>query len=318
MNFLNLQYFIAIAEEQSISAAARKLFVSQQALSEHVKKMENELGVPLFKREPSLSLTVAGECLLEGGKKILSTYEQTLANIVSVTDERRSKITIGISTYDLPPFLPELIRAYSNKYPNYEVSVIKRQHNDIAHNMMGVDLYVTYLPLDDSLAKVQIVEDDSYAILLTKTLMEQHFGDEWPAACKVLSSSQSLSQYAALPFVILKDRHGHVAHDIAEIFETQHFMPKTGFVSENGDLNFDMCLKGMGCLLSSNDSLRRRKAALPPKMSEELLLFPVKTPNVHAALTISYEKHKKLHTAEMCFINMARELLSNDGVISAD
>ena len=65
MNFLNIKYFIAIAEEESISAAARKLFVSQQSLSEHLKKLENQIGVPLFNRETPLSLTVAGETYFE-------------------------------------------------------------------------------------------------------------------------------------------------------------------------------------------------------------------------------------------------------------
>lgn len=50
MNFLNIKYFIAIAEEQNISAAARKLYVSQQSLSEHLKKLETEIGAPLFIR----------------------------------------------------------------------------------------------------------------------------------------------------------------------------------------------------------------------------------------------------------------------------
>lgn len=48
MNFLNIKYFIAIAEEQNISAAARKLYVSQQSLSEHLKKLETEIGAPLL------------------------------------------------------------------------------------------------------------------------------------------------------------------------------------------------------------------------------------------------------------------------------
>ena len=50
MNMLSIQYFLAIVEEGNISAAARKLFISQQTLSEHVKKLEDELGTPLFKR----------------------------------------------------------------------------------------------------------------------------------------------------------------------------------------------------------------------------------------------------------------------------
>ena len=50
MNILSVQYFLAVIEEGNISAAARKLIISQQTLSEHVKKLETELGTPLFKR----------------------------------------------------------------------------------------------------------------------------------------------------------------------------------------------------------------------------------------------------------------------------
>ncbi len=50
MNFRNLQYFLAAAEEKNFTHAARRLYISQQSLSGHVAKLEEELGVPLFER----------------------------------------------------------------------------------------------------------------------------------------------------------------------------------------------------------------------------------------------------------------------------
>ena len=50
MNFRNLQYFLAAAEEKNITHAARKLYISQQSLSGHIAKLEEELGVSLFQR----------------------------------------------------------------------------------------------------------------------------------------------------------------------------------------------------------------------------------------------------------------------------
>ena len=61
MNFRNLQYFLAAAEEKNFTHAARRLYISQQSLSGHVAKLEEELGVPLFERGPELKLTYAGE-----------------------------------------------------------------------------------------------------------------------------------------------------------------------------------------------------------------------------------------------------------------
>ncbi|MFT4007515.1 MAG: LysR family transcriptional regulator [Lacrimispora sp.] len=309
MNFLNIKYFIAIVEEKSFSAAARKLFVSQQSLSEHIKKMENELGVPLFKRESPLSLTVAGECLLEGGEKILAAYEQMTSNISSVTENRRSRISIGIATYDTPPFLADMLAYFSQKYPQFEVTVVKRQHNDIAHNMRGVDLYISYLQLDDTLEHAVLIDENSYSVIMREDLLYKTYGDRWQHLEKELLNTQDLSLIKELPFLILKDRHGNIARDLNEILTQYNFTPIVSFSSESGDLNAEMCLKGLGCLLAPTDFIKRRFFADPDKNPPHLYYYPVNTSNVQASLTISYEKGKHLHAAEICFINEARKFL---------
>ena len=59
-----LEYVIAIAEEKSLSKAAERLYLSQPALSQRLKKLEDELGTPLFLREKNgLSITDAGHIL---------------------------------------------------------------------------------------------------------------------------------------------------------------------------------------------------------------------------------------------------------------
>ena len=140
MNFSNINYFLAIVEEGSISAAARKLYISQQALSEQLKKMEEEVGAPLLKRGKNSGLTGAGECLYRDGRELLRIYNSMMEDIRDVTTKRRRKITLGVPTFWTPPFLPELLLRFRDKYPEYEVAVVKRQHTDIEHSMSGVDL----------------------------------------------------------------------------------------------------------------------------------------------------------------------------------
>ncbi len=310
MNFLNIKYFIAIAEEESISAAARKLFVSQQSLSEHLKKLENEIGVPLFNRETPLSLTVAGECFFEGGKELLSAYERMLSNIDNVTTKRRSKITIGISTYDVPPFLPDLLIRFSEKYPQYDVSVVKRLHTDISHNMLGVDLYISYLPLDEDLEHVILIDHDPYQVIFHKTLAEKIYGDHWPALEEELRITRDLSLLKEMPFLVLKDRQGQLARDLNSIFRQYQFTPKVGFLSENGDLNAEMCLKGAGCLLVPKDFMNRRFYSLASRTPDDLLHYPIEITGFEPKLAICYEKGKHLHTAEICFLKEARALFA--------
>lgn len=310
MNFLNIKYFIAIAEEQSISAAARKLFVSQQSLSEHLKKLEIEIGVPLFNRETPLTLTVAGECFFEGAKELLNAYGRMLANIDNVTTKRRSRITIGISTYDVPPFLSDLLIRFSEKYPQFDVSVVKRLHTDISHNMRGVDLYISYLPLDEELEHITLINHDPYNVIFHKSLADKVYGDHWSSVEKVLLETRDLSLLKEMPFLVLKDRQGQLARDLNSIFQQYHFTPKVGFLSENGDLNADMCLKGAGCLLAPTDFMNRRFFASASQASDDLLHYPIEITGFESKLAICYEKGKHLHTAEICFLKEARALFT--------
>ena len=61
MNLRSLHYFLIAAEEMNFTKAAERLFISQQALSSHIKRLEDEYGVRLFERRPALHLTLEGE-----------------------------------------------------------------------------------------------------------------------------------------------------------------------------------------------------------------------------------------------------------------
>ena len=76
MNFLNLYYFRVAAEELSFTNAAKRLFISQQSLSNHISRLENEFGVILFNRTQPITLTEAGKSLYASSKVLLHQKEQ--------------------------------------------------------------------------------------------------------------------------------------------------------------------------------------------------------------------------------------------------
>ena len=72
MELRRLRYFVAVAENGSISKAAQKIFLTQPALSRQIKALEDEIGLLLFERQAhSIRLTPAGEVLLEEARKLL-------------------------------------------------------------------------------------------------------------------------------------------------------------------------------------------------------------------------------------------------------
>ena len=76
MDFSLLKSFIAVADEKSISVAAKHLFISQQSLSKQIAKLEEELGTQLFVRSRPLGLTEAGFQFLRVAKGILQLKQQ--------------------------------------------------------------------------------------------------------------------------------------------------------------------------------------------------------------------------------------------------
>lgn len=308
MNFSNISYFLAIVEEGSISAAARKLYISQQALSEQLRKMEEEVGTPLLKRGKNSELTVAGECLYRDGRELLRIYNGMMEDIRDVTTKRRKKITLGIPTFWTPPYLPELLKVFHEKHPEYEVAVVKRQHTDIEHNMSGVDLYLSALPLSPYLENIVLRDHDPFYVTFRRDLAEKTYQNRWDTTEKQLIQTQALSVIKELPFVILRDRYGQFVQSLNLIFNEYHFNPSIGFDSENFDLNEHACLDGLGCLLSTQSHVEQLSRRLG-EQRKDILSYPVRVSSFETKLVISHPKGLHLHAAEVRFLEEARQLV---------
>lgn len=301
MTFTSIKYFLAIVEEGSISAAARNLYISQQALSEQLKKLEAEIGVSLLCRSP-FRLTDAGVCFYEGCKKLIGTYDDMMLEIEGIVQTRQKKITIAVPTYCTHPCLLDFLGYFQRKYPEYEVTVIKRQHTDIAHNMNGVDLYLSYLPLSPDLENHILLESDPYYVTFQRTLAERVYGERWECVEEQLLQTRDLSLLKEMPFILLRDRYGQVTQDLQDIFSEYHFKPIVSFNSENYEMNHQTCYNGLGCLLTSESIVKRSFYDNPSLNTQELLSYPIKVSSFETKMAISSEKGKPLHSAEQRFI----------------
>ena len=312
MNFLNIEYFLAIVEEGSFSSAARKLFISQQSLSEHVKKLEDEIGAPLFTRVQPLTLTIAGKYFAEGGREILIARDKMLRDITNVTNERRRKITVGIPAFEVPPFLPGLLSKFSADFPEYETSVEKRQVADISYNMLGIDLFVSFTPLDENLEHEFLIDNDNYVIVANRLLLTNTYKENWPNIERQLIETEDFTLLKDLPIIVLHDRWGKRARYLDMIFECLNFLPVVGFESDNGDLNASMCIRGTAAFLGSAENCRRRFQPYLRNGDNSLNMYNIKTPGVKSVIALSYEKGKKLHRAELDFIETARKFITEN------
>lgn len=154
-----IEYMIAISEEKSLSKAADKLFISQPALSQQLKKLESELGTPLFVRKNnSLSLTDAGRIYINGGLSILHIKQEALKKLAHMNYNSANFIRFGYAPVNAIECLP----AFRQEYPDVEIST--RQYNSQE-------------------AKEALIQNRlDVAVVLTSTL--QHGGLEFLPLCK--------------------------------------------------------------------------------------------------------------------------------------
>lgn len=121
MDLKYLSYVIAIAQEGTLSAAARKLFMSQPNLSIYLGRLEQELGVQLFIRsENHYTPTPAGREYITSARKILEISESTDFFISELKELHHGTITIGMAPHTQKMLMPLFLPHWQKKFPNFK------------------------------------------------------------------------------------------------------------------------------------------------------------------------------------------------------
>jgi len=92
----HLRYFVAVAEEASFTAAARRVHVAQQALSAQIRQLEDEIGVQLLERgSRGVSLTAAGAVFLDGAREALDGVTRTVGAARNTAGALTGRLSVG-------------------------------------------------------------------------------------------------------------------------------------------------------------------------------------------------------------------------------
>jgi DNA-binding transcriptional LysR family regulator len=129
MNFTNLKYFIDTATEGSIQKAAKINFVSQPAVSQGIKKLENELDLLRHQRN-SINLTKNGQALLKISSPLFQSISKYELELGKLQNRETGKLTIGISNSLVSLILSSALRKFSKKYPKVDLKIKVGKTND--------------------------------------------------------------------------------------------------------------------------------------------------------------------------------------------
>ena len=152
MTLQQLTYFIAAAQHGSFSAAAEELHMAQPSLSEQIRRLEAELGVPLFTRAGrGLALTEAGRLLQPHAERTLAEAEEAAASVREVRDLAGGTVAFGTFGSAHHYLLGGLIQDFRTRHPNVRVRVLGQNSVEVADAVREgrLEAGLVILPVDD-------------------------------------------------------------------------------------------------------------------------------------------------------------------------
>src|SRR5258705_978550 len=163
MDINQLEVVAAVAQEKSFSRAAEALHRTQPAVSQAIRRLEAELGEPLFDRSSKDgTLTAAGVVLLEFAHQMLNLRSNAHAALKELKDLHRGKLTLSANEYTVMYLLP-LVPVFRVRHPHIKVEVKRGLASRIPSEILGREFeigVVSYKPSDSSIAAVPVMTDE--------------------------------------------------------------------------------------------------------------------------------------------------------------
>lgn len=193
-----LEYLMALAEQEHFGRAAEQCFVTQPALSAQMAQLERTLGVQLVERGRKVTLTPAGEIVVARARRILGELRDLRDEATGFQNPLVGRVRLGVLPAIAPYALPRVMPALRQRYPRLQLTLREAQARELVPALHAGDLDAILITLGEDLGPVEEwrVREDRYLLLAP----EGH-----PLVRKRgLTQADLLDQ----PVLLLEDGHG--------------------------------------------------------------------------------------------------------------
>lgn len=293
LDILSFYYFSELAKDMHITRTASRLFISQQTLSNHIQRLEEGLGVQLLYRKPVLSLTYAGEQVLEFSKTVTKGYTNLTDILADIQQQERGTIRFGASPLRLNALLPSILPEFSKRYPNVQIHIsdafsaqlepmILRGDIDFAvvlsgkHNPRVIDQHLMY---------------DQVYLCVSDKLLTDTYGERAAALKENAMQGVSIADFSDLPVCLHSNRLGM---KIRECFDELEITPKIYTISADTRISLSLCFKGLAACFATHMRLFDQRDQIP----DDLNIFPVLYKGEPLTQRLSLIRHNSRYIAQ--------------------
>ncbi|AFU13067.1 LysR family transcriptional regulator [Bacillus thuringiensis serovar shandongiensis] len=284
-----LEYFLAVSKELHFTKAAEKLNISQPSLSQQIRALEHEVGMPLFDRiGKKISLTEAGKILLSHSKTIFHEVEQARSAIQDLNGLQYGSLTIGSLLTVVNYLLPPTLLHFNTLYPNIELSVLGLRTGEIREKLLQneLDIGITFLPVQDK----EIVSIPLYKSELTLVIPIGH-----PLSELDHVSIKELQNYP----LILLPKNFYLTELLTTYCQNFSFKPKPILEISTMESLIQMVSKGMGITVLP-------KPYIDFLQNENIQAIKIEDPTPTIDIGLIYRKDKYMCAATREFIEQLK------------
>lgn len=223
MDFRELVYVTTVADLKSVTAAAKKLYISQPSLSQIISKVEKETGVKLFDRTTyPISLTYAGEKYVETARKILMMYHNLQKELMDIGIGSKGRINLGIPNERAGYMLPPVLAKFRAQYPDVEITTLEQKSDGLIEALLKGEINFMILPrqqndLPSGLTTELIYKEKLLLVAGQGVITDAMLRDTQKA-------SVDLKKVSHLPFIHLKKGHA-IRKKVDQILKKHQISP---------------------------------------------------------------------------------------------
>jgi DNA-binding transcriptional LysR family regulator len=293
INFRQLEVFCAVAEARSFTRASHVLFISQSTVSQHIRDLEESLNVKLFHRNRrNVSLTPAGEGLVERGQQIFRMLEEAETDVRAAKDPYSGKLSFGCASTTLLYRLPDILADYARRYPNVELNITGGAIQEVAPQMWSgaLDFALVVLPLSSPALEKQALFEESFAIVV-------------PAGHALAGrASLDIAELAAERFIL--NRPGqNTRRLIDKYFFRKRITPRVAIELAETEAIKAMVARGLGV------SVLPESALLDARGQQQWRAYAIPRKDLKRALAVVYPRPRLLRPPAVALIELLQKHL---------
>lgn len=240
MDLQQLRSFAAVARHRHFTRAAAELHIGQPAVSQHIRRLEGELGVRLLNRSTrTVELTDAGRLMLARAERALVELDAGLSELSELKGLLRGRLTLGAIQWLEPYDLAATLAGFHDLHPGIEIRVVEEATQTMVQSVLANELDVAFVPLDTGLPRgigSEMLFEDELVLVLAP---------DHPLATR---SSVRMHDLSEEHFVFLREGTG-LRRAVEDAARRAGFAPHAGF--ETNELSRVLALVGRGLGISA-------------------------------------------------------------------